>query len=87
VAKAYGAAAIGVVLTGMGEDGMEGLESLHLAGGRVVAQSEESCVVFGMPKAAIEQGIVDHVLLPDEIASMLNRLDKRRKSEQRTDGL
>jgi two-component system chemotaxis response regulator CheB len=80
VAKSYGAAAVGVVLTGMGEDGVEGLENLRMAGGRVIAQNEESCVVFGMPKVAIEQGIVDQVLQPDEIASMLNHLDEYRKS-------
>ncbi len=82
VAKSFGSAAVGVVLTGMGEDGAEGLENLRLAGGRVIAQNEESCIVFGMPKVAIEQGIVDQVLQPDEIASMLNHLDGCRKSGQ-----
>jgi two-component system chemotaxis response regulator CheB len=86
VAKAYGAAAVGVVLTGMGEDGAEGLKALQLTGGRVIAQDEESCVIFGMPKAAIEQGVVDQVLLPDEIATVLNRLDKRgRQNNERID--
>ncbi len=75
-AKAYGAAAVGVVLTGMGEDGAEGLDVLRSAGGRVIAQSEESCVVFGMPKAAIEQGSVDQILLPNEITAVLNRLGR-----------
>lgn len=90
VAKAYGAAAVGVVLTGMGEDGAEGLENVRLAGGSVIAQSEETCVVFGMPKAAIERGIVDQILKPDEIAAVLNQLDGRHKSspplQQRADG-
>ncbi len=82
VAKTFGAAAIGVVLTGMGEDGAAGLKALRRAGGRVIAQSEESCVVFGMPKVAIDQGIANQVLPPDEIATALNRLDGRRRYDK-----
>ena len=79
IAKIYGPAAVGVVLTGMGEDGADGLESLQRAGGHVIAQNEESCIVFGMPKAVIERQIADRVLPPDEIASVLKYFGGRRK--------
>jgi len=80
VAKAYGSASVGVVLTGMGDDGADGLENLRQAGGHVIAQDEASCVVFGMPKAAIERGVVDRVMAPDKIASVLKYLDGRHRS-------
>jgi len=82
VARSYGHTAVGVVLTGMGEDGATGLEELHRAGGLVIAQDQESCVVFGMPKAAIDLGVVDHVLLPDEISAMLVQIDQRNRSKR-----
>jgi two-component system chemotaxis response regulator CheB len=59
VAKAYGPRSLGVVLTGMGSDGVEGLRAIRLTGGRTFAESEESCVIYGMPKAAVEAGVVD----------------------------
>jgi two-component system, chemotaxis family, protein-glutamate methylesterase/glutaminase len=59
VAKAYGPRSLGVVLTGMGSDGVEGLRAIRQTGGRTFAESEESCVIYGMPKAAIEAGVVD----------------------------
>jgi two-component system chemotaxis response regulator CheB len=62
VAKAYGARALGVILTGMGRDGVDGLRELKAAGGRVLAQDERSSVVYGMPKAAVTAGVVDEVL-------------------------
>ena len=62
VAKVYGAKALGVVLTGMGSDGVEGLRAIRHAGGRTLAESEESCVIYGMPKAAVEAGVVDQVV-------------------------
>ncbi len=80
VAKVYGPAAVGVVLTGMGDDGATGLEALRKAGGQVIAQDEASCVVFGMPQVAIERGIVNLVLSPDEIAQALVRIDGAHKS-------
>jgi two-component system chemotaxis response regulator CheB len=68
VARAAGRNAIGVLLTGMGADGAQGLRAMHEAGARTVAQDEASCVVFGMPKAAIDLGAVDRVLALDAIA-------------------
>jgi two-component system chemotaxis response regulator CheB len=63
VAERFGAGTFAVILTGMGRDGVDGLECVHRAGGTVCAQDEASSAVFGMPKAAIEAGIVD-VILP-----------------------
>jgi two-component system chemotaxis response regulator CheB len=68
VAEVYGARAVAVVLSGMGRDGAAGAQRIHNAGGRVIAQDEASCVVFGMPKAAVELGIVDAVRPLDHIA-------------------
>ncbi len=62
VAKAVGAHAVGVLLTGMGEDGADGLLLMKQAGAVTLAQDEASCVVFGMPRAAIARGAVDEVL-------------------------
>ena len=61
-ANTLGANAIGVILTGMGDDGARGLKELKDSGAVTVAQDEETCVVFGMPKVAIELGGVDKVL-------------------------
>lgn len=74
VACEYGPDAVGVLLTGMGDDGAAGLRDLKHNGGLVVAQDEASSTVFGMPAAAIELGIVDHVLPPERIASLLTGL-------------
>ena len=71
VAKHYGSATIGILLTGMGQDGVAGLKDIAQAGGCTIAQDEQSCFVFGMPKQAIEQGTVTHVLSPPEIAEHL----------------
>lgn len=74
VADVYGAEAVGVVLSGMGSDGANGLYKLARAGGTVVAQSEASSPVFGMPQAAIEAGIVSYILEPDAIGLLLVEL-------------
>jgi two-component system chemotaxis response regulator CheB len=74
VAACYGASAIGVLLTGMGDDGASGLRDMKQAGGRTIAQDEASSVVFGMPGVAIGMGIVDHILPSLEIGPMLIKL-------------
>jgi two-component system, chemotaxis family, protein-glutamate methylesterase/glutaminase len=67
-ARAFGGAVLGVVLTGMGADGVEGLRAIRAAGGRTLAESEDTCVIYGMPKAAIEAGVVHRVAALDRIA-------------------
>lgn len=61
-AEVAGAQALGVLLTGMGVDGARGLQLLRSAGARTFAEAEESCVVFGMPQAAIQLGAAEQVL-------------------------
>ncbi len=78
VAKVYGADAIGVLLTGMGDDGAAGLLALHEQGGLTIAQDEASSVVFGMPKVAVDLGAVDHVLSLNKIAPTLVSLIQQR---------
>ena len=71
VAKYAGANAIGAILTGMGRDGAEGMLKMKKEGTPTIAQNEESCVVFGMPREAIALGGVDHVLPLDRIAEKI----------------
>jgi two-component system chemotaxis response regulator CheB len=70
-ARAYGARCCGVILTGMGRDGAEGMKALKDAGAHTIAQDEASSAVFGMPRAAIELGAVDRVLALEEIPKAL----------------
>lgn len=71
LAQNYGSDAVGIILTGMGNDGVEGLKAIKEAGGRTIAQDEESCVVFGMPKEAIRLGVVDKVASLHEIPLLI----------------
>jgi two-component system, chemotaxis family, protein-glutamate methylesterase/glutaminase len=71
MAKTYGPRAVGVILTGMGRDGAQGLLELRSAGGRTLAQDESTSVVYGMPRAAAEFGAVERALPLEEIAPML----------------
>lgn len=71
VAKVFGAASIGIVLTGMGRDGADGAKAIKEAGGFTMAQNAESCVVFGMPKETIELGVVDKILPPEKMTAEL----------------
>lgn len=69
---------VGVLLTGMGSDGARGLEEIKKNGGKTIVQDEKSCVVFGMPKSAIDRGVVDVVAdlesIPIEIERMISEL-------------
>jgi len=71
LAKVYGNRAAGMLLTGMGADGAAGLLALRQAGGETFVQNEESCVVFGMPRAAIELGAAQNVLPPSGLIRSL----------------
>jgi two-component system chemotaxis response regulator CheB len=74
-AVVYESRSVGVILTGMGNDGLVGLKELKSRGGYVIAQEEETCVVYGMPKAVVNAGLADAVLpierIPEEIIRIL----------------
>jgi len=82
VAQAAGRNAIGIIMTGMGDDGARGLLEMHQAGAVTFAQDEASCVVFGMPKEAIKLGAADEVLPLDDLheAVMGRRNPKAKKA-------
>ena len=69
----FGGNVLGVVLTGMGRDGADGALALHERGARIIAESQETCVVYGMPRAAVELGAVDELLPLPEIPGALVR--------------
>lgn len=68
VAQLYGRDAVGVLLTGMGEDGRDGMRAISDAGGSTIAQDEDSCIIFDLPSSAIHGGAAHHVLPPWDIA-------------------
>ncbi|NTV69781.1 MAG: chemotaxis response regulator protein-glutamate methylesterase [Azonexaceae bacterium] len=71
VAKFAGANALGIIMTGMGDDGARGMKEMHAAGAKTIAQDEASCVVFGMPKEAIKLGAVDQTIPLDKIPAAI----------------
>ncbi|MDH3719176.1 MAG: chemotaxis-specific protein-glutamate methyltransferase CheB [Planctomycetota bacterium] len=73
-ARQFSTAAFGVLLTGMGRDGADGLQEIARAGGSTLVQDQQSCVVFGMPKRAIELGAAQHVLPLEKISLKLKQL-------------
>ena len=77
VADCAGADALAILLTGMGDDGARGMQLLHERGARTLAQDEASCVVFGMPKEAIQRGAVDEVLPLGRMAAAITAFDAR----------
>jgi two-component system chemotaxis response regulator CheB len=68
---------LGIIMTGMGDDGARGMKVLHDGGARTIAQNEETCVVFGMPKEAIKLQAVDDILPLDHIARAILQFDSR----------
>ena len=75
-AACAGSQVLGVLLTGMGSDGAQGMKKLKEAGATTIAQNEETCVVYGMPRAAVELGVVDQVLPLEHIPhAMLRALE------------
>jgi two-component system chemotaxis response regulator CheB len=77
VAEFYKDTALGILLTGMGSDGADGLLKIKNSGGFTIAQNEKSCVVYGMPKVAVEMGAANLVLSPSEIIQILNNLNNK----------
>ena len=73
VAKGYPGKALGVILTGMGSDGLLGMKKIKETGGKTIAQNEATCVVYGMPKAVVDAGIADMVLPIYKIADEIIR--------------
>ena len=67
VAAAFGSRVVAVILTGMGQDGVEGLRAIRRAGGRTIAESEATAVIYGMPGAAVRAGLADFILPLDEV--------------------
>ena len=80
VAQTYGKNAIGVILTGMGQDGVKGLRKMKERGAYVLGQNEATCVVYGMPRAAAKEGLVDREAPLDDIAQILCGLTGMAKS-------
>lgn len=76
VADIYGSGTLGVILTGMGNDGLEGIRKIKERGGLAIAQNEETCVVYGMPKAIVDEGLADRISplgsIADDIMELVN---------------
>ena len=72
-AEACRAAVLGVVLTGMGRDGLDGARDIRAAGGSVLVQDEASSVVWGMPRAVAEAGLADEIVPLDRMAGAIDR--------------
>lgn len=71
VAKFAGNRALGIIMTGMGDDGAKGMKEMHENGATTIAQNQETCVVYGMPQEAVKLGAVDHILALDRIPEMI----------------
>ena len=76
-AENFGRKALGIILTGMGEDGVRGLKNLKLVGGLTIGQDRATSVVYGMPRAALEQGAVTRVLALSDMANEIELALKR----------
>jgi two-component system chemotaxis response regulator CheB len=86
VAQEFGPTAVGIIMTGMGEDGAEGLGAIKNSGGMTLAQSEDTCVVSGMPRAAIVKGYANKVVPLDGLAAYLvNHYHSDRSYSEKTE--
>jgi len=86
VAQEFGLTSVGIIMTGMGEDGAEGIGAIKAAGGMTIAQSEETCVVSGMPRAAMMKGFVQKVLPLDTLgAHLISQYGTDRSSSDKQD--
>ena len=84
VAAEYGENSIGVIMTGMGDDGADGIGRIKASGGMTIAQDENSCIVFGMPKAAIERGHIDEIASLEEIPGLLGNIIRKEVANARS---
>ena len=82
-ARSLRSRAVGVILTGMGDDGADGLREMHDAGAATVAQDEATCVVYGMPRAAVALGAVDRLAALDDIPGAIVELASQQAGEAR----
>jgi len=73
VEKVYGKNILSVIMTGMGKDGLEGVKKIKAVGGHCIAQDENSCVVYGMPRVIVENGLADTVAPLEEIPLIINK--------------
>lgn len=83
MARTIGRGSLGILLTGMGRDGVDGLRAVRDAGGRTICQDEESSVVFGMPAVAINEGLADDIMNPVTISKYLLHLEYRSLQDAR----
>jgi two-component system chemotaxis response regulator CheB len=81
MARFYGASGMGIILTGMGDDGAEGMESMYKTGALTFAQDEESCIVYGMPAEAVKRKAVKQILTPDQISQYLINMATQRETK------
>jgi len=77
VAEVYGDKTVAVILTGMGSDGVKGMKAIKENKGKTIAQNKDTCVVYGMPKAAVEEGVVDKVVPLDKMAEEIMKMVKK----------
>jgi two-component system chemotaxis response regulator CheB len=73
VAACFGPRTVGVVLTGMGRDGLEGAQAIKAAGGTILAEAEDTCVVYGMPRALAEASVADRLVPLGEMATAIRQ--------------
>ena len=66
--KVFGARVVAVVMTGMGEDGLQGARAVHAVRGKILTEAESSCVVYGMPRAIVEANLADDIFALDQMA-------------------
>ena len=79
VAKSFGNSAMGVIMTGMGSDGADGMKAIHRAGGLTVGQDEASCIVYGMPRACAESGVLNRLVPLSQIPAQILQATNYRK--------
>ncbi len=74
VIDVYGKQTLGIIMTGMGKDGLEGIKKLKSLGGHAIAQEEQSCVVYGMPKAIVDNNLADVIVPLEKISETINKV-------------